>query len=96
MTRPKPKAFKKDGYTVIASSQPHEESWTRDDNNSLFTYYLEQGLGAQYADSNGDGVIYASELYEYLRKEVAWENDEQNVFLYPGAGNPIIFKTFDY
>ncbi|NMB13302.1 MAG: hypothetical protein GX977_13590, partial [Firmicutes bacterium] len=38
-----PKAFQKRGYTVIAASQPEEKSWTRDNDSSLFSYYLERG-----------------------------------------------------
>lgn len=90
------KAFMGEGYTVITSSQPDEESWTRDKSNSLFTYYLERGLGGQEADYNVDGVIYASELYNYLRDEVSLEQPKQSVYRYFGAGNPIIFKTIDY
>lgn len=90
------KAFKNPGYTVIASSDRNEESITRKYSpDSLFTYYLAEGLGRGLAD-DGDGVIYASELYQYLRRKVASEAPAQNVYRYLGIGDPVIFKTIDY
>jgi len=54
-----------------------------------------EGLGGGEAD-NGDGVIYASELYGYLQEKVSLEEPNQHVYGHFGDGNPIVFKTIDY
>jgi hypothetical protein len=38
--------------------------------HSVFTHYLLQGLEKGLADANGDGIIPASELYQYLDERV--------------------------
>ena len=92
-----PKAFMKTGYTVISSSRPEEESYVFDEaDQGLFTYYAEIGLGQNKADLNRDGVITASELCNFVAplvdKHARESNKIQNVDLWPGNGDPVIFK----
>ena len=96
-----PKAFRKSGYTVIASSRPEQDSYVyKEENQGLFTYYAEIGLAGNEADElgNRDGVITASELYEYVAPRVRQHSlnpggSAQEVYIWPGVNDPVIFKA---
>ena len=91
------KAFRKSGYTVIASSRPEQESSTHPKvDQGLFTYHAEIGLAQNEADNRGnrDGVITASELYAYVRPKVKQDSlGDQEVYIWQGANDPVIFKA---
>lgn len=95
-----PKAFMKSGFTVISSSRPVENSYVYDEvGQGLFTYYAEIGLAQGRADQDGDGVITARELYDFVAPRVSKHARDfgktQNVYLWPGNGDPVIFKYID-
>lgn len=60
------------GSTVISSAGGVEFAMESDRwKNGLFTFCLLNGLSSQAADLNQDGIIYLSELQQYLFKEVS-------------------------
>lgn len=102
------KAFRKYPYTVITSSRPNEESWELQfpDGtwNSLFTHHVERALVRGNADYNRDGAITASELYRYVQPRVYSDAERlkgnrygvpQNVYLWQGKGDPVLFRYYD-
>jgi len=57
--------------------------------NGLFTYFLAQGLGGD-ADTNGDRIITASEIYNFVSTNVSsWANQ------IPHNQHPTIWGKFD-
>lgn len=59
------------GSTVISSAGGVEFAMESDAwKNGLFTYCLLNGISSQTADANKDGIIYLSELQQYLFLEV--------------------------
>lgn len=69
-----PFALRKRKYTVISSAQKDQKAivhhWS---GYGLFTHYLVQGLSADKhrVDRNNDRVITASEIYSYVKREMA-------------------------
>jgi hypothetical protein len=59
-----------DSITFLSTSEGQVSSWYREKNQSLFTYFLMQGL-AGAADKNGDRKITVGELRAYLRDIVS-------------------------
>lgn len=56
---------------IINSSTLRESSWDYDQKqHGLFTYFLLKGMRGEAPDLNGDGFVDASELYDYIKKEV--------------------------
>src|SRR5207248_1371400 len=66
---------------VLSASRARELSYESPDfggGHGIFTYYLERGLGGA-ADENGDGIVTADELAEYVRVNVRRDsNNQQN------------------
>jgi len=59
-----------EGVVTIASSTAKEKSQLWDDKQqSLFSYWLNQGLRG-HADENSDGVVDVDELYKYVYRNV--------------------------
>ena len=59
-----------EGVVTLASSTAKEKSQIWDDKQqSLFSYWLNQGLRG-HADENGDGVVDVDELYKYVYRNV--------------------------
>src|SRR4051794_3601461 len=57
---------------VLSASRDREQSFESPDwggGHGLFTYYVERGLGGS-ADEDGDGIVTADELAEYVRVNV--------------------------
>ncbi len=72
------------------SSQTDETSLEMaDSGNSLFTYYLVKGLCGE-ADSNADRYITASEIFNYVYKEVS-----EYAAKIPHAQHPVMWGRFD-
>lgn len=88
------KAFRKPGYTVIASSRPEQDSHVYVEmNQGLFTYYADMALAQNKADINGDGVITAWELYDYVAPRVkSHSNGRQEVYIWEGSAKPTVLK----
>ena len=58
-----------EGKVFLTSSRPDESSMEKPGmTNSVFTYYLIQGLKGE-ADENQDGVVTLRELYDYVYKK---------------------------
>jgi len=63
--------YKGHGRITLSSSDGQEKSVELGDvGHGAFTYFLEQGLRGE-ADTDGDGVVTADELWSYLRSKVA-------------------------
>lgn len=63
--------YKGHGRITLSSSDGKEKSVELGDvGHGAFTYFLEQGLRGE-ADTDGDGVVTADELWSYLRSKVA-------------------------
>ena len=94
------KAFRKPGYTVLASSRNDQESsyYNTHPQLSVFTDYLIYALETGRGDLDGDGLFTAQELYTYVGSET-WQatNGKQNVYLWPsGSRNVIATYPSDY
>ena len=92
------KAFRKPGYTVLASSRSYEESWyfKTYPELSIFTNYLADALETGRGDLNGDRLITARELYNYVGSRTQQAtNGNQNVYLWPSYSNNVI-TTYPY
>ena len=64
-------AYKGKGRITLSSSDGKQKSVELGDvGHGAFTYFLEKGLRGE-ADQDGDGVVSANELWEYLRGKVA-------------------------
>ena len=62
---------KSSGAVIISSAGGLEFAIEGDDwNNGVFTYSFISGIQGMKADINGDGLIYLSEMNEYVRTEV--------------------------
>jgi tetratricopeptide (TPR) repeat protein len=62
--------YKGEGRITLASSDGKEKSVELgDQGHGAFTYFLKKGLRGE-ADSDGDGVVTANELWDYLRNKV--------------------------
>jgi tetratricopeptide (TPR) repeat protein len=62
--------YKGEGRITLASSDGKEKSVELgDQGHGAFTFFLKQGLRGE-ADSDGDGVVTANELWDYLRNKV--------------------------
>jgi hypothetical protein len=89
------------GVVTLASSKANEKSLPWDAfNQSLFTYWLIQGLNG-HADRDGDGVIDVDELYKYVHANVtrtaplvAWSRKQTPVYIRRGdvEGVPVVFR----
>jgi tetratricopeptide (TPR) repeat protein len=63
--------------------------------HGIFTYYVVQGL-AGYADANGDGIVTADELAEYVHTNVRKATDgKQNPTSERGSFDPNMVLAFD-
>jgi uncharacterized caspase-like protein len=68
------------GTTVISSAGGVEFAMESDQwKNGLFTFCLLHGLTSKAADLNKDGVVYLSELQDYIRKEVSIQSNGKQV-----------------
>ena len=77
-------AFKGAGYgrVVLTATDSTQYAWEGDEvtgegENSVFTYYLIQGLKTGEADADGDGRITLDELYDYVYERVKSETPRQ-------------------
>lgn len=64
---------------VLSASRDREQSFESPDwggGHGLFTYYVERGLGGA-ADENGDGIVNADELADYVRINVRRESQNR-------------------
>jgi len=62
--------YKGHGRITLASSDGKEKSIELSDvGHGVFTYFLERGLRGE-ADTDGDGIVTADELWQYLRSKV--------------------------
>lgn len=62
-----PLALKQPKYTVISAAHTGESvNYDPNFRNSVFTYFLVEGLRSRHADSNQDKMITAQELYDYV------------------------------
>ena len=59
------------GATVISAAGGYEFALESEDwNNGVFTYAILNGLSSGKADRNGDGLVYVSELKDYVTLQV--------------------------
>jgi len=59
------------GATVISAAGGYEFALESEDwNNGVFTYAILEGVKTRAADRNGDGLIYVSELKDYVSLKV--------------------------
>lgn len=67
------------GWTYIASSDSTQYSYEceADIQNGIFTEAMLQGLKNGKADTNDDGVVYLSELFDYLKDRIPELNNIQ-------------------
>lgn len=68
-------AFLKDleanpGTVVLTSSRKTEMAFVGDEQNSIFTQYLLEGIRTGYADLDSDGYISVSDLFDYTQKKL--------------------------
>jgi hypothetical protein len=71
------------GRVVIASSRPDEVSWALQGmNNSLFTYYLLEGLRGQ-AKTLGDGYVRVFDLFRHVADHVPARAAQINASQHP-------------
>ena len=62
---------------VLSASRDREQSFESADwggGHGIFTYYVERGLGGA-ADEDGDGIVTADELAEYVRVNVRRDSE---------------------
>jgi tetratricopeptide (TPR) repeat protein len=82
---------------VLSASRDREQSYESPDwggGHGLFTYYVERGLGGA-ADENGDGIVNADELAEYVRTNVRRESqNRQNPNSERGSFDPQMLLAF--
>ena len=79
--------IQRSGYVVLtacAESELSVESGALQ--NGVFTYYVVEGLSGS-ADSSGDGVISAEEVYNYVAPLATAYNSGQHAQLYDGNGS---------
>lgn len=76
---------------VLSASRDREQSFESADwggGHGIFTYYVERGLGGA-ADENGDGIVTADELGEYVRTNVRRDSEgRQNPTSEAGSYDP--------
>ncbi|HEV2447720.1 MAG TPA: caspase family protein, partial [Candidatus Sulfopaludibacter sp.] len=76
---------------VLSASRDREQSFESPDwggGHGIFTYYVERGLGGA-ADEDGDGVVTADELADYVRTNVrADSKGQQNPTAEAGSFDP--------
>jgi tetratricopeptide (TPR) repeat protein len=76
---------------VLSASRDREQSFESADwggGHGIFTYYVERGLGGA-ADEDGDGIVTADELAEYVRINVRKDSDgRQNPTSEAGSFDP--------
>ncbi|MFN2197260.1 MAG: caspase, EACC1-associated type [Anaerolineales bacterium] len=70
------------GRVIMTASDSTQYAWEGDQiigdaENSLFTYYLVQGLKSGQADLDHDGRITADELYDYVYEQVVEQTPKQ-------------------
>ena len=83
---------------VLSASRDRERSFESEDfggGHGVFTYYVERGMGGA-ADENGDGIVTADELAEYVRINVRRETkNEQNPTSDRGSFDPNMLLAYD-
>ncbi|NMB46602.1 MAG: hypothetical protein GX998_09365 [Firmicutes bacterium] len=94
---PTSKAFMKWGYTVLASSNPNQESEEDLYGTSTygaFTYHLVRGLvgDGRKADRNSDGAITAQEARLHINEQMIREGRDQRAELWSSGNDTVIFK----
>ena len=76
---------------VLSASRDREQSFESADwggGHGIFTYYVERGLGGA-ADEDGDGIVTADELAEYVRTNVRKDSEgRQNPTSEAGSFDP--------
>jgi tetratricopeptide (TPR) repeat protein len=76
---------------VLSASRDREQSFESPDwggGHGIFTYYVERGLAGQ-ADEDGDGLVTADELAEYVRSNVRRDSEaRQNPTSEAGSFDP--------
>ena len=95
----------KQKYTVIASAGKDENTiYDKNFGHSVFTYFLAKGLerdqhGRARADTNGDGDITATELYDYIYDEMRWyynnwrDHESHRPYIKKGtSANNVLFR----
>jgi hypothetical protein len=64
-------------YLMTSSSKTQQSIELHEDQNSLFTKWLVNGLETWNADHDKDGIIYLKDLFDYAKKNVEDQNCEQ-------------------
>jgi predicted GH43/DUF377 family glycosyl hydrolase/tetratricopeptide (TPR) repeat protein len=70
------------GHVVLTASDATQYAWEGDQiigsaENSLFTYYMIQGINSGKADADSDGQITVDELYDYIYEQVIRHTSKQ-------------------
>jgi tetratricopeptide (TPR) repeat protein len=82
---------------VMSASRDREQSFESPDwggGHGLFTYYVERGLGGA-ADQDGDGIVTADELADYVRTNVRKDSgSRQNPTSEAGSFDPKMQLAF--
>ena len=82
---------------VLSASRDREESFESPDwggGHGLFTYYVERGLGGA-ADADGNGIVTADELADYVRTNVRRESqNRQNPSADKGSFDPQMLLAY--
>lgn len=98
--RVEPLALLEPGYTVLTATQSDKRNVVRENDISLFTMLLIEGIRESKADQNRNGIITAGELYDYADNEMRKLNptifDNIKDYVFPsmsGSRSTVIFKN---
>jgi ubiquinone/menaquinone biosynthesis C-methylase UbiE len=81
-------------FVMSASTAIQRAEQKQDDALSLFTKHLVKGLRESSADADGDGVIRLEELYNYVKRHLASEGNQEPLHWVSGsAASFIIGRT---